>query len=148
MVRIFERASRNSTASHGNDIFRLGHLVVKTTKYGGHFVYYRAGDHDKVGLTRTGTGHLKPESRHVIARSSHRHKFDTTATGSECKRPERIGSAPIYNVVENPHHHVCSVGAELLNHFFERFIILEILVFHRFYFRFFHFHSNAPFFHA
>ena len=149
MITLGERTARNGAATDGNDIFRVGHLVVQTLQYRCHLGGDGTIDQNNIGLTRAVACYFKAETCHIIASSSHSHKLDTAAAGGKSKRPQRVAASPVDESVEAADHDADAVLVELLNEFFERFIVLKLFV--RDIIddgRFLYCHSNAPFFQA
>lgn len=51
VVALAERTARDGTTAAGNDVFRLGKLVIQTAQYRSHAMDDGAGDHYEVSLT-------------------------------------------------------------------------------------------------
>ena len=149
MIGVAERSAANGAASHGNDVFRFGHLVVQTFQHGGHLVHDGAEHEDDIGLTGTVAVHLPAEAGKIGMGAAHTHELNAAAARGEGQRPYRMRPTPVNHVAQPGHDHRSAALAELLDILFEVLVILEIFVAHILDMRpFAHFHFNAPFFHA
>src|SRR5437660_5520019 len=52
VVALLEWPAGNGTSTHRNNVFRVGHLVVKAHYLRCHFFRHRAGDDHEIGLAR------------------------------------------------------------------------------------------------
>ncbi len=87
-------------AAHGHHPARLGHLLVEPQHRGGHLLEDRTGDHHQVGFARGAAQDLGPEAGDVVAGGKGGHHLDKTAGKAEEHRPERVGAAPVDQVVQ------------------------------------------------
>jgi hypothetical protein len=145
IIALLERSATDGASSDGNDILWLSHLIIKTLEYRCHLVGDSTGTHDKVCLTWRVTCHLKSETREVIACTTHRHEFDTTATGTESERPQRVASSPVDHLIKGTEHHIATAFMKLVYYLLKSVIVLKLVVRNAFDNGFSYFHSNAPF---
>ena len=96
--------------AHGEHPARLAHLVVHLAQCGRHLVAQRPGDDHQIGLARTGTKHLGPETPDVVARRGGVHHLDRATGQAEGHRPERTGLSPV-------DHRVVARGHEAFFHY-------------------------------
>src|SRR5688572_3733385 len=100
VVTLLERATGNCAGTHGNDVFRFGHLVVKPHHLRCHFLGDCARDNHQVRLPGRGTENLSTEARQVETRHRCRNHFNGAARQPELKRPDRVLSSPVVNGFE------------------------------------------------
>ena len=100
VVALLERPAGNGARAHGNDVFRLGHLVVKPHHLRRHFLGHRAGHNHQVRLPRRGPEHLRPKPRQVEPRHGRRNHFDGAAGQAKGQRPHRVRAPPVIQVLQ------------------------------------------------
>ena len=144
-VRLLERASADSTAAAGDDVFGLGELIIEANERRGHLVYDSALHHDVVGLTRRVAGDLESEAGHVVAGSAETHELDGAAARAEAEGPKGVGDTPVDELVELADHHVGTGGVEFLDELVDVFVVFEVFMLHRLDAGFFYCHLSAPF---
>src|SRR5687767_7145798 len=90
-VRVPVGAAAVGAAAHGDDVLRVGHLVVEATDGRDHLVGDRAGDDDEVGLAGAGREGDDPEAHDVVAgRGQGRAHLDGAAGETPLERPEGV----------------------------------------------------------
>src|SRR5438132_1641590 len=67
VITLFERPAGNGASAHGNDVFRIGHLVVEPHNLWRHFLGHRAGHDHQIGLARRGPENFAAEPGQVVA---------------------------------------------------------------------------------
>src|SRR3989442_11604188 len=96
-IRI-ERTTHVGAGAHGDDPFRIRHLVVHAADNRCHLQRHGPGDDDQVRLPRTRTEY-DAEPVRVEAGCTRRHHFDGTAGQTESHGPERGLPRPVENKI-------------------------------------------------
>ena len=100
VVALLERAAGDGAGAHGDDVFRLGHLVVEADDLRRHFLGDGAGDDHQVRLARRGPEDLRAEAGEVVARHGGGDHLDGAAGEAELQRPDGILAAPVVEILE------------------------------------------------
>ena len=103
IVALFEWSARNGTGAHGNNVLRIGHLVVEPNNLWRHFLRDRAGDNHEVGLAGRWPEHFPAKTRNVVTRSRRGDHFNRATGQPELQRPDRVTPAPIVEVLHRGH---------------------------------------------
>ncbi len=98
-VRVVRSAAGRARA-HGDDPFRIGHLVPQPADDRGHLLGDRARHDHQVRLPRRSPEDLRAEAGHVVPRIEDRHHLDGAAGQPELHRPEGGFTGPIENLVD------------------------------------------------
>ena len=94
-VRVPVRAAAVGAGAEGDDVLRLGHLLVEPLDRGRHLVGDRAGDDHQVGLARAGRERDDAEPDEVVAGHGRGDELDGAAGEAEVEDPEAVAAAPV-----------------------------------------------------
>src|SRR6202789_884111 len=95
VVAIAKRPTGNGACPHGDDVFRLRHLVVETNHLGSHLFGDSSGDDHQVRLPRRRPKDFSAETSQIVARHGGRDHLDGAAGQAEGERPNGILTAPV-----------------------------------------------------
>jgi len=101
-VRVVVVATSVRTASHGDDVARLVHLIVDLSQSRSHFICDCACHYNTICLSRCGSKY-DSESVHVISWCSIVHHLNSATCQTEGQRPDGGLPYPVYKVVHSSH---------------------------------------------
>ena len=93
-VRVPVRAAAVAARAEGDDVLRLGHLLVQALHGRGHLVRDRAGDDHQVGLARARREGDDAEADEVVAGHRRGDELDRAAGEAEVEDPEASSGGP------------------------------------------------------
>src|SRR5438034_8548987 len=103
VIALFEWATGNCTGTHGNDVFRIRHLVVEPHNLRRHFLGHCPGNDHQIGLTRRWPENFAAEPSEVVARRGGGNHLDGATRQPELQGPDRASSTPIVKVLYRGH---------------------------------------------
>lgn len=92
-----------STTAHGNNPFRIGHLIIHLTKSGGHLISQGTSDNHHIWLTRGGTKD-NTKSIEIISTRTDMHHFNCTARQTKRHWPQWTHTSPIHERIYFTYH--------------------------------------------
>ncbi len=130
------RTSTIRAGSHGYNIARLRHLLVKAADAVGHFKCYRPGDDHYISLAgRSARGHA--ETLHIVNRSACAHKFNGTAGYTERHGEHGREPGPVQEIIEARYNNT-TLFKPLIEQTFHLCFAVTLLVYRQFYRHIFH----------
>src|SRR5262249_17444479 len=87
VVALLEWSARNRTRAHGDDILRIGHLVVESHNLRRHFLGHGAGHNHEIGLPRRRPENFAAKTCDVVARCRCRDHLDRATGEPELQWP-------------------------------------------------------------
>jgi len=95
IVSLLEWAARNRAGAHGNDVFGLGHLIVKPDDLRSHFLGYGAGDDHEISLPGRRTEHFSAKPCQIISGHAGGNHFDSATGEAKLQWPNGVFATPI-----------------------------------------------------
>ena len=94
--------------TEGDDVLRLGHLVIQTPDGGGHLVGDRARDDHQVGLPRPRSERDDTQAHKIVPAHRGGDELDRAARQAEVEHPQRIAPPP----VQDDSHRLGRIGRD------------------------------------
>src|SRR5215831_15230867 len=103
VVSLLERTSRDRARAHGDNIFRIGHLIIEAHDLWRHFLCHCPRNNHQVGLPWRRPKNFTPKSRDVIARRSGCDHFNGAASQAKLQWPDGVLAPPVIKLLHRSH---------------------------------------------
>ncbi len=95
VIALFEGTAGGGAGSHGDDVFRFGHLVVEAHDLGHHLLGDCTRDDHQIRLAWRGPRQLRTKAGHIVAGGAGDDKLDGAARQAKYHRPDGVHPAPV-----------------------------------------------------